>query len=255
MDSAESGTPAGRGATCVRPQAHLACAGRAAPAPPPRPGSPPAETTGQPPGQRHRPGPAARAGALGIVILGPVRDLPRHRRARAARLLPPLLLRPLRSAPLLPRRLPPRQVIRARRHRGVPAVPRPRPRRRLQLLPQVSDHRLQRRDPLRLPAPGSAHHADPRTAPPAAHRSQPANHPRNHAQPPRQHRARRRNVTGDHSPQHQAQGPECLPQRVALGRSDLAELNQRPGPMTFSYRSCSTYVNSPVRRYGRRRLV
>ncbi len=24
-----------------------------------------------------------------------------------------------------------------------------------------------------------------------------------------------------------------------------AELNQRPGPMTFSYRSCSTYVNSP----------
>jgi NADPH:quinone reductase-like Zn-dependent oxidoreductase len=38
----------------------------------------------------------------------------------------------------------------------------------------------------------------------------------------------------------------CPAQRVALGRSDLAELNQRPGPMTFSYRSCSTYVNSPV---------
>jgi hypothetical protein len=34
-------------------------------------------------------------------------------------------------------------------------------------------------------------------------------------------------------------------QRVALGRSDLTELNQRPGPMTFSYRSCSTYMNSP----------
>ena len=32
-------------------------AGRAAPAPPPRPGSPPADTTGQPPGQRHPPGP------------------------------------------------------------------------------------------------------------------------------------------------------------------------------------------------------
>jgi hypothetical protein len=37
----------------------------------------------------------------------------------------------------------------------------------------------------------------------------------------------------------------CPAQRVALGRSDLAELKQPPGPMTFSYRSCSTYVNSP----------
>jgi hypothetical protein len=42
----------------------------------------------------------------------------------------------------------------------------------------------------------------------------------------------------------------CPAQRVGLGRSDLAELNQRPGPMTFSYRSCSTYVNSPDRRYA-----
>src|SRR5690348_15722199 len=42
----------------------------------------------------------------------------------------------------------------------------------------------------------------------------------------------------------------CPAQRVALGGSDLAELNQRPGPMTFSYRSCSTYVNSPVGPYG-----
>ena len=48
-------------------------------------------------------------------------------------------------------RLPPRQVIRARRHRGVPAVPRPRSFRRRELLPQVSDHRLQHGDPLRLP--------------------------------------------------------------------------------------------------------
>ena len=94
---------------------------------------------------------AAGAAPSGIVVLGPVRDLPRHRRARAARLLPPLLLlRPLRGPPLLPGRLPPRQVIRRRRHRGVPAVPRPRPLRRRQLLPQVSDHRLQRRDLLRL---------------------------------------------------------------------------------------------------------
>jgi hypothetical protein len=94
---------------------------------------------------------AARAGTLREMVLGPVRNLPPHRRARAARLLaPPLPLRPLRSAPLLPRRLPSRQVIRRRRHRRIPAVPRPRPLRRSQLLPQVSDHRLQRRDPLRL---------------------------------------------------------------------------------------------------------
>ena len=37
----------------------------------------------------------------------------------------------------------------------------------------------------------------------------------------------------------------CPAQSVALGRSDLAELHSRPGPMTFSYRSCSAYVNSP----------
>ena len=51
--------------------------------------------------------------ALGIMVLGPVRDLPRHRRARTARLFPPLLflLRPLSGAPLLPGRPPPRQVI------------------------------------------------------------------------------------------------------------------------------------------------
>src|SRR6266496_2940830 len=36
------------------------------------------------------------------------------------------------------------------------------------------------------------------------------NHPGNHAHPPRQHHARRWNVTHDYSPQHQAQGPECL---------------------------------------------
>src|SRR5579863_5783742 len=35
-------------------------------------------------------------------------------------------------------------------------------------------------------------------------------HPGNHAHPPRQHHARRWNVTHDYSPQHQAQGPECL---------------------------------------------
>ena len=37
----------------------------------------------------------------------------------------------------------------------------------------------------------------------------------------------------------------CPAQRVAPGRVLSGELNQRPGQMTFSYRSCSTYVNSP----------
>src|SRR5262249_11915000 len=39
----------------------------------------------------------------------------------------------------------------------------------------------------------------------------------------------------------------CPAQRVALGRSDLAESNPRSGPITFSYRSWSAYVNIPVR--------
>ena len=96
---------------------------------------------------------AARAGTLREVILSPVRDLPHHGRARAARLFPllPLPGRPLRGPPLPPRRLPPRLVIHRRRYRRVPAVPRPRPQRRLQPLPQVSDHSLQHRDPLRVP--------------------------------------------------------------------------------------------------------
>jgi len=94
---------------------------------------------------------AARAGASGEVVPGPVRDLPRHGRALAAR-LPSRLLPPggpLRGPPLPPRRLPPRLVIRAGRHPGVPAVPRQRPQRPLQLLPQAGDHRFQRGDPLR----------------------------------------------------------------------------------------------------------
>ena len=160
------------------------CAGRAAPAPPPRPGSPPAETTGQPPGQRRPPDPRRTSTRPGIVVLDPVRDLPRHGRARAARLFPPLLLlRPLSGPPLLPRRLPPRQVIRTRRHRGVPLF----------------------RDPDRFAA-ASCSRRSATTASSAAIRSACArisasrgsaggssggtsvtarNHPRNHAQPPR----------------------------------------------------------------------
>ena len=164
---------------------------------------------------------AAGAGTPGMVILGPVRDLPRHRCPRAARLLPALLLlRPLRSAPLLARRLPARQVIRRRRHRGVPAVARPRALRRLQLLPKVSDHRLQRgdlprlrRDQLRL-LPISASRGSAGGVSVTAR-----NHPGTHAHPPRQHYARRWNVTHDYPPQHRAQGPECLPRLAACGRS------------------------------------
>jgi len=37
---------------------------------------------------------------------------------------------------------------------------------------------------------------------------------------------------------------------ACLGRSDLGELNPRPAPMTFSYRSCSAYMNSPDRQGG-----
>ena len=94
----------------------------------------------------------ACAGTLGEVVLGSVRDLPGHRRARAARLLPLLLLPggPLRGPPLPPRRPPPPPVIGAGRHRGVPAVPRQRPQRRVQPFPQVSDHRFQHGDLLRL---------------------------------------------------------------------------------------------------------
>ena len=37
----------------------------------------------------------------------------------------------------------------------------------------------------------------------------------------------------------------CPAQSVALGSPIFAELKQQRGPMTFSYRSCSAYVNSP----------
>jgi hypothetical protein len=59
-----------------------------------------------------------------------------------------------------------------------------------------------------LPAPGSAHHADPRKAL-AAHRTQPAIIPET-TQPRHQHPTRRRNVTGDHPPPAASRGPECI---------------------------------------------
>ena len=143
--------PAGRAARWACRRRTAPRASRAEPVPPGRPGSPPAGMTGQPPGQRRPPGHGRRNRNPREMVFGPVRDLPGHRRVRAARLLPPPLLpRALRGTPLPLGRLPPGQVIRARRHRGVPAVPRPRPQRRRQLLPQISDQRLQRLDPLRL---------------------------------------------------------------------------------------------------------
>jgi NAD(P)-dependent dehydrogenase (short-subunit alcohol dehydrogenase family) len=39
----------------------------------------------------------------------------------------------------------------------------------------------------------------------------------------------------------------CPAQRLALGRSDPGELNLRPAPMTFRYRSWSAYVDTPRR--------
>ena len=147
IDSAESGTPAGRAAASPGRRRTWPRAGRAAPAPPPRPGSPPADTTGQPPGQRHRPG-------HGRTSTRPRDGDPRSGPGPATSWTPPgcpaasalLLPRPLSSPPLLPRRLPARQIVRARRHRGIPAVPRPRALRRLQLLPKARDRRLQRSD-------------------------------------------------------------------------------------------------------------
>ena len=73
-------------------------AGRAGPAPPVPPGSPllirprHAQVSGV------RQVPAARAPALRVMVLGPVRDLPPHRRTRAARLLPRFRFLPARSA-------------------------------------------------------------------------------------------------------------------------------------------------------------
>ena len=115
---------------------------------------------------------AARAGALREMDLGPGRNLPAHRRAPAARLLPPPLVtarsavrrcflggfRPGRSSddggieefPLF--RDPARAAAHcSHRSATTPPAPRSAP-----------------------PGPGSAHPEDPRAAPPAAHWSQPA---------------------------------------------------------------------------------
>jgi hypothetical protein len=110
------------------------------------------------------------------------------RRMRAAGLvcpglLPrlPLLLSPLRGTPLLPGRRPaPRQVIGARRHRGIPGIPGRGPQGRVQLPLQLRDQRGQRLDLPRLLADqritrilrrqrlGHATRSSPKPAQPAA---------------------------------------------------------------------------------------
>src|SRR5487761_328677 len=137
----------------------------------------------------------ALAGTLRVVVQGLV-GLPRpHRRARRPGLLPPapLLLRPLRRAALLPRRLPAGQVIAARRHRRVPAVTGPRPHGRVQPFPQLRDQRLQPGDPLRL-LPDQRVTRILRRA--------------------QRHDTRRPTVTNHHPTQQKSGGPECLPRRM-----------------------------------------
>ena len=106
---------------------------------------------------------AARAVPLREVIDDLVRLAPAHRRTGRPGLLPRLPL-PLRGAPLLPGRRPAlRQVIGARRHRGVTGIPRRGPQGRVQLPPATP---LPARSAPRSapPARGSAHRADPPAA-------------------------------------------------------------------------------------------
>ena len=142
---------------------------------------------------------AARAGTLRVMLLGPDRDLPHHRRPRAARLRPFSASRHARrcsAASSSEQGLAVRR--RRRRWRSCTCCPRRRPESRLQLPPQVSDHRLQRRDPLRLRLKPRRLLTDQpitrilqqRHMGSAAHDS-----PGNHTQPSRQHRTRRRTVT------------------------------------------------------------
>ena len=100
------------------------------------------------------------------------------------------------------------------------------------------------------PAPGSAHHADPQTDPRAARSVTARNHPGNHAQPRRQHRTRRRNVTSDHTPQYQAQRPECLRSRAAAGFDKGTLAMAQIGLM----RSGQKPARSPGKRTGHRPL-
>ena len=139
---------------------------------------------------------AAGTGTPGIMVLGPVRDLPRHGCPLPARLLPALFLRPLSSAPLLPRGLPARQVIRARRHEEFPLFRDP---------AQSAASSCSRRPATIASSPAifsacvaitcacsriSASRGSADRSPGSASVTA-RDHPGNHAQPPRQHHARR----------------------------------------------------------------
>ena len=147
MDRAESGTPAGRAAACARPQAHLdscrSCCTRSAAAA----GSPPADTTGQPPGQRHRPGHGRRSrhprdgdprSGPGPPTSWTPPGCPAASRACSS---PPAQQRAAACAAASgPAGHPSSAASRSSRCSATRA------RRRPQLLPEVSDHRLQRGD-------------------------------------------------------------------------------------------------------------
>ena len=194
-------------------------AGRAAPAPPPRPGSPPADTTGQPPGQRHPPGHGrtSRRPRDGDPRSGPgpptswtPPGCPAASRASSSPPAPqPAAASAAASAPA---GRPSSAASRSSRCSATPRAPPPpaAPAGQRPPPPARRSARL-RRDQLRLLPDQRITRIRGSGGTSVTAR----NHPRNHAQPPRQHHARRWNVTRDHSPQHQAQGPECLPDSVA----------------------------------------
>ena len=229
VDSAESGTPAGRGATCVFRRRISRCAGRAAPAPPPRPGSPPAETSGKHPGQRppkdqgrrsrhpqdsgprSGPGPPSSWTPPGCPAASPASASsppPAPRPAAAARggFRPgrsselggieefPLFRDPDRSAAASCSRSPATTASSTEIRSACVAI---------------------RCACSRISASRGSSGGTSVTAP---------DHPRNHAQPPRQHHACRQNVTVDHAPQQQAQGPERLPQVSGSSSANAASV-------------------------------
>ena len=80
--------------------------------------------------------------------------------------------------------------------------------------PKAPDHRLQRRDCLRLLADQHLTRIRGRLLRRIGHERQSSRTP-----PPQrqQHASRRRHVTSDHPPQHKDREPECLPLRVVTG--------------------------------------
>ena len=156
-DSEDSGAPARRGTKDVRlPAGTVSRTVQVVPAPaqPAATGISSCWNNRQLPVDGIRPIRAERARPLGIIVLDPVRELPRHGPPRAAPLLfRLLLLRPApRPAPSSSSSYRPRQVMPARRHQGIPMLPRPLPKAAAarSSLQQASDHRLPAPRSLRL---------------------------------------------------------------------------------------------------------